>query len=61
VDVKVVAAATVGLTGAQLANLVNEAALLTARRGLKAMTTRELVDATERVVAGAPRSANRKP
>jgi hypothetical protein len=36
----------VGLTGAQLANVANEAALLAARRRLPAITTAELVDAT---------------
>jgi cell division protease FtsH len=54
-QIDVVLAATVGLTGAQLANVANEAALLAARRRLPAVTTAELVDATERVVAGAPR------
>lgn len=47
-----VAALTPGFTGADLANLVNEAALLATRRGVKAVETQDFTDAVERIVAG---------
>lgn len=52
VDVDVLARRTPGFTGADLANVVNEAALLAARRDQKKITMKELEDATERVIAG---------
>jgi cell division protease FtsH len=52
VDLNVLARRTPGFTGADLANLFNEAALLAARRGRKKITMQELEDAIERVVAG---------
>jgi cell division protease FtsH len=52
VDLGVLARRTPGFTGADLANLVNEAALLTARRNKKAITMEELEDSIERVIAG---------
>ena len=55
VNLETLAAATPGMTGADLANLVNEAALLAAKRGLKAVTGRELLDAVEKVQLGAAR------
>ena len=55
VDLHKVAALTPGFVGADLANLVNEAALLAARRGKDAVGTRELQDSIERVVAGLER------
>jgi cell division protease FtsH len=51
-DLGVLARRTPGFTGADLANLVNEAALLTARRNKKAITMGELEDSIERVIAG---------
>lgn len=52
VDLKAVAAATVGFTGADLANLINEAALLAVKRGRRAITAADLSDASIKVIAG---------
>ncbi|RMD92670.1 MAG: ATP-dependent metallopeptidase FtsH/Yme1/Tma family protein [Calditrichaeota bacterium] len=52
VDLRVIAARTPGFVGADLANVVNEAALLAARRGKKAVTMEDLEEAIDRVVAG---------
>jgi cell division protease FtsH len=52
VDLEKIAALTPGFTGADLANLVNEAALLATRSGSEAVTGRHLVNAIERIVAG---------
>jgi cell division protease FtsH len=55
VDMEAVARRTVGFTGADLANVVNEAALLAARRGSPQVESRQLFEAIERVVAGPER------
>jgi cell division protease FtsH len=55
VDLGAIAAATPGMVGADLANLVNEAALLAARRGHERVTPDDLSDALERIVLGAER------
>ena len=55
VDLAAIAAATPGMVGADLANLVNEAALLAARRGHDAVSTADLADALEKIVLGAVR------
>ncbi|MGE3774606.1 MAG: ATP-dependent zinc metalloprotease FtsH [Gammaproteobacteria bacterium] len=47
-----IAALTPGFTGADLANLVNEAALLATRRGAEAVTAEDFTAAIERIVAG---------
>jgi cell division protease FtsH len=52
VDAEKVAALTPGFTGADLANLVNEAALLATRRGADAVTMADFNNAVERIVAG---------
>jgi cell division protease FtsH len=52
VDLSEVAARTAGLAGADLANLVNEAALLAARRGKDAVDMHDFDEATDRVIAG---------
>jgi len=52
VDVKVLAARTPGFVGADLANLINEAALLAARKGKTSVTMEEFEEAIDRVVAG---------
>jgi len=52
VDPERVAALTPGFTGADLANLVNEAALLATRRGADAITMDDFTNAVERIVAG---------
>jgi cell division protease FtsH len=55
VDLARVAATTPGMVGADLANLVNEAALLAARRGHDQVSEAEFADALERIVLGAER------
>jgi cell division protease FtsH len=52
VSVEEIAALTPGFTGADLANLVNEAALLATRRGADAVTLDDFTRAIERIVAG---------
>jgi cell division protease FtsH len=52
VNLETVAAVTPGFTGADLANLVNEAALLATRRGAEAVTLADFTAAMERIVAG---------
>ena len=52
VKLKTIAQSTVGFSGADLENLVNEAALLAARRGRKAITEQEIEEASIKVVAG---------
>jgi cell division protease FtsH len=52
VDPEKVAALTPGFTGADLANLVNEAALLATRRGADAVSMADFTNAVERIVAG---------
>jgi len=52
VNINVLARRTPGFTGADLANLVNEAALLSARRGQKVITMDALEESIERVIAG---------
>ncbi|MBD1862777.1 MULTISPECIES: ATP-dependent zinc metalloprotease FtsH2 [Trichocoleus] len=52
VSIDLVARRTPGFTGADLANLLNEAAILTARRRKEAITMLEIDDAVDRVVAG---------
>jgi cell division protease FtsH len=55
VDLAAVASATPGMVGADLRNLVNEAALLGARREHKAVGREEFADALEKIVLGAAR------
>jgi cell division protease FtsH len=55
VDLEVLARRTPGFTGADLANLVNEAALLSARHGKKKLDMEELEEAIDRVLAGPER------
>src|SRR6185369_4592023 len=52
VNIEEVAASTPGFTGADLANLVNEAVLLATRRGAEAVQSQDFTAALERVVAG---------
>jgi len=51
-DPEKIAALTAGFTGADLANLVNEAAILATRRAARAVTMADFVGAIERIVAG---------
>jgi cell division protease FtsH len=55
VDARVIARGTPGFSGADLANLVNEAALLAARRNKRYVTMAELEDAKDKVMMGAER------
>ncbi|MFC7396255.1 ATP-dependent zinc metalloprotease FtsH [Chelatococcus sp. GCM10030263] len=55
VDLKVIARGTPGFSGADLMNLVNEAALLAARRGKRIVTMSEFEDAKDKVMMGAER------
>jgi cell division protease FtsH len=59
VDLRRIAAATAGFSGADLANLLNEAALLAARRQAIEITQKDLEDAIEKVVAGPERKSRR--
>jgi cell division protease FtsH len=59
VDLRRIAAATAGLSGADLANILNEAALLAVRRHVKEIGQRDLEDAIEKVVAGPERKSRR--
>ena len=52
VDLKTIAATTAGFTGADLENLVNEAALIAARANRRAITKADIEEATIKVVAG---------
>lgn len=52
INIAVIARRTPGFSGADLANLVNEAALLAARRGKTVINMAEMEDASERVIAG---------
>ncbi len=56
VSLEAIARRTPGFTGADLANLLNEAAILTARRRKEAVTMLEIDDAIDRVVAGMERT-----
>lgn len=57
VDLSIIARRTSGFSGADLANLVNEAALLAARRDKKAITMEELEESIDRVIAGPQRKS----
>lgn len=57
VDVHVIARGTPGFSGADLANLVNEAALLAARRGRRLVSMKEFEDAKDKVMMGVERKS----
>ena len=59
VDLRCVAQATPGFSGADLANALNEAALLAARRRARVIEQRDLEEAVEKVVAGPERKSRR--
>src|ERR1700747_2286033 len=61
VDLGRIAATTPGMVGADLANLVNEAALLAARRNHNVVTEADFTDALERIVLGAERQVLMSP
>ncbi len=57
VDLKVIAARTPGMVGADLANIVNEAALLAGRKGKKVVEMEDFEEAIDRVIAGLARKS----
>ena len=57
VDLRVLAARTAGMAGADLANLMNEAALLAARKGKDAVDMADLDEAVDRVIGGLERKS----
>ena len=59
VDLSVIAKTTAGFTGADLENLLNEAALLAARKDLKAITMDQIREATIKVVAGTEKKSHK--
>jgi cell division protease FtsH len=61
VDLRAIASTTPGMVGADLANLVNEAALLAARRGHDQVHEADFTDALERIVLGAERKVMMTP
>ena len=59
VDLSVIARSTVGFTGADLENLLNESALLSARRDKKAITMDEIQEATIKVLVGSEKKSHK--
>ena len=59
VDLKEVAKDTIGFTGADLENLMNEASLLAVRRNKKAISYQDIVDATSRVELGTEKKSHK--
>ena len=59
VNLEVLAKGTVGFSGADLANLVNEAAILAARRDKKAISMQEFEESVDRVIAGPERKSRK--
>ena len=59
VDLGVIARSTAGFTGADLENLLNEAALLAARKNKKAITMQEIEEATVKVVVGTEKKSHK--
>jgi cell division protease FtsH len=57
VNLEIIAKETPGFSGADLANLINEAAILAARRNRKDVSLKELEDAADRVIAGPERKS----
>ena len=59
VDLEMLAKGTVGFSGADLANVVNEAAILAARRSKKAIDMKEFEESIDRVMAGPERKSRK--
>jgi cell division protease FtsH len=59
VDLETLARGTVGFSGADLSNIVNEAAILAARRSLKTIGSREFEESVDRVLAGPERKSRK--
>ncbi len=60
IDLEKIAKQTIGFSGADLANLINEGALLGARRDKKSVGMEELQEAMERIIAGPERKSKKK-
>lgn len=60
VNLENIAKTTVGFTGADLENLLNESALLAARRNKKAITMREIEEATMKVIVGTEKKSHKR-
>ncbi|MDP8299258.1 MAG: ATP-dependent zinc metalloprotease FtsH [Candidatus Tantalella remota] len=60
IDLEKMAKQTIGFSGADLANLINEAALLGARKDKKSVGMEELQEAMERIIAGPERKSKKK-
>ncbi|MGO8655168.1 AAA family ATPase, partial [Rhizobium ruizarguesonis] len=58
VDLKILARGTPGFSGADLMNLVNEAALMAARRNKRVVTMQEFEDAKDKIMMGAERRSS---
>ena len=61
IDFDKIARRTPGFTGADLQNLMNEAAIMAARRDLKEISKEEIADALERIVAGPEKACPERP
>jgi cell division protease FtsH len=61
VDLKIVAQNTPGFSGADLANLVNEAALAATRKGRESITAEDFTEAYDKIVLGDPRETKLDP
>jgi cell division protease FtsH len=59
VDLEVLAKGTVGFSGADLANVINEAAILAARRSKKTISMKDLTESVDRVIAGPERKSRK--
>ncbi|OGJ66351.1 hypothetical protein A3A67_05335 [Candidatus Peribacteria bacterium RIFCSPLOWO2_01_FULL_51_18] len=58
-DLEVIAKQTVGLAGADLENIMNEAAIFAARRGIKTIQQKDLTDAVEKVTLGSEKRSRK--
>jgi len=59
VNLRTIARQTIGLTGADLENIMNEAAIFAAKRGRKAITQKDLTDSVEKVTIGAEKKSRK--
>ncbi len=59
IDLKTIAKQTVGLAGADLENVMNEAAIYAAKRGQKTIAQQDIVDAVEKVTIGAEKKSRK--
>lgn len=59
IDMHTIAKQTVGLAGADLENIMNEAAIFAARRGMKVVSQHDLVEAVEKVTIGAEKKSRK--